>query len=130
MNDVGFVLQLTVHIELVIAQVNAVSRDSDDALYHVQAGLSRGKKYNDVMAVNVPIGNQRTDEGGLRREYHPVHKNVVTDEQRVLHRTGRNLKCLQRERDDEQADNKNHGHRSDELGGGLFRFLFLLCCFL
>ena len=50
---------------------------------------------------------------------------MVADEQRVLHRAGRNVEGLQREGNDEQAGHQHDGHGGDEFRSGFLRLLWL-----
>ena len=72
----------------------------------------------------------RTEPPGSRRELLAIHKHVVPDQQRVLHRTGRNLERLHDEGDDEQAGHQHGRQRRKKLDCGFARFFRLRIFFL
>ena len=64
------------------------------------------------------------------RELHPVHEDMVADQQRVFHRTGGNLESLQDERNDEQPGHQNRRQRGQKFDCSLARLFFLFLFFL
>ena len=106
-DDVRFIQFLAIAIDHAVAQVKAVSGNTHDPLDHIQPWFCRRKKDYDISTSYFPIRKQRTSPMRSRRELHTVHKNVVTDQQCVLHGTGGNLEGLHDEGDNEQAGHQN-----------------------
>src|SRR5579862_1953143 len=73
--------------------------------------------------MDIPVRKQRPDPVALRRKLNPVDEDVVPDQQRVLHRTRRNLKRLYHECDDEEPGYQDRGQRRKKLNRGLLRLL-------
>jgi hypothetical protein len=105
--------------------VNPVARNPYDALDNVKAWLRRRKKYNDVAMAYLPVRQDGTKPPRPRRELLAVHKDVVADQQSIFHRTGRNLKCLNDERNDEKPRYQYCRQRGEKLDCGFARFFRL-----
>src|SRR5258708_8565489 len=114
-NRVWLVQTLSVAIDHSIAQVNAVSGNSDDALHHVQARRYGREEDDDVSVAHVTVRHERTNVAGLGGGRETVNKNVVAYQQRWLDGAGWNGKCLK-----DKGDDKNPGNKyCDEAGNGL-----------
>ena len=103
LQHIRLVQLFTVAIDHPVAQVNSVSGNAHDPLHYVKVRLGRGEKYHDVSTMDPTIRKDGAHPTGSWRELHTIHKNVVADEQRVLHGGGRNFKCLNHEGDNEQT---------------------------
>src|SRR5581483_874255 len=110
-NDVRLVKLFSVAIDHAIAQMDAIPRHSDDALHHVQPRLSRRQENHDVASPDVAIGQQGAHPLCGRRKLFTIYKHVVADQQRVLHRTGWNLKGLNDKGDDKETGHEDSGER-------------------
>src|SRR5271169_5346103 len=125
MQHIRFIQRLAVAIHHAVPQVNPVSGHANDALHDIKSrGLGR-QKHHDIPKPHVPIGKQRAHPRTPGRELDAVHKNVIADQQRVLHRTRWNLKRLHHKRDDEQPGYQHRCQRGEKLDRGLLRLLFL-----
>src|SRR5215469_4523625 len=76
--------------------------------------------------MDITVGKQRSDPVAFGRELNSVDEDVVPDQQRVFHRTRRNLKRLHHECDDEKPGHQDRSQRREKLDRG---FLRLLCRF-
>src|SRR5271155_377127 len=103
MNHVGLIQLFPVAVDHGVAQMNAVSRNADDSLDHIQPRFRRREKYDDVTAVYLPVGQNGTKPPRPWRELLAVHKYVITDQQSVLHGTRWNLERLHDERNNKQT---------------------------
>ena len=101
MDDVRLVEFFAIAIDDAVAKVNAVARNSNDAFDHVEPSFGGREEDHDIASVHLAIGKQRSQVVRGWRELHAIDKHVVADQQGVLHRTGRDLKGLQDECDDE-----------------------------
>ena len=106
--------------------MDPVPGNADDALDHVESGLGRREKHHDVTASDLTIGEKRAGPTRAWSELDPVNKNVISNEQRVLHRAGGDLKRLDDKRDDEQASHQHRCQRCQELNCCFARLFFLL----
>src|SRR5258708_16945027 len=114
-NRVWLVQTLSVAIDHSIAQVNAVSGNSDNALHYVQSRGYRREEDDDVSVAHVTVRHERTNVAGLGRGRETVNKNVVAYQQRALHGARWNGKGLK-----DKSDDKNPGNKHcDEAGNGL-----------
>src|SRR5581483_1573008 len=119
----------TVAIDHTIAQMNAVSRSSNDPFDHVQAGLSRREEHDDVSALDVAVVHNGPDPAGAGRELNAVHKNVIAHQQGVFHRAGGDLESLNNEGDDEQPGDQHRGERGKKLNCSFALFFWFLFFF-
>src|SRR5207247_10970053 len=94
MDDIGFIQLFTIAIDGAVTQVNAVSRDSDDALHDIKPRLSGRKKDDDVAVVGLTIRQQWPYRIRTRRELHPIAKNVIYDQHIVIDGAGGNLESV------------------------------------
>ncbi len=106
---------LAVAIDDTIAQVDVVARDAHDPFHDKQTLFLGRKEHNNVIAADVAVRQKRPQPMRRRRELLPVHEYVVADQQRVLHRTGGNLKRLQYKCNDEQAGDQHSRQRGQEF---------------
>ena len=81
------------------------------------------QKHHDVASPHLTIRKQRSHPRSLRRKLNAVHEYVIADQQRVLHRTRRNLERLHHKCDDEQSRHQHRGQRRQKLHRSLARFL-------
>ena len=79
----------------------SITRNADDSFHDKEAMFGWREKNHDVPLADVAIGHQRPDPACRQRKLLAIDEYMVTNEQRVLHGTGRNFKCLQDERDNE-----------------------------
>src|SRR5579864_8268409 len=87
-------------------QLDAVSRHADHALHKVLRWVDWIVEHNDVAAANLPVRNDVIgDSASPVTQF--IDQEVITDQQRVLHRLGRNLERLHDKGNDEDGD--HHG---------------------
>ncbi len=115
---------LAVAVHHTVPQMNLVSGNADDALHHEEALFLGRQEHHDVASPDVAVGQQRSQPARLGGKLLAVHEHVIPDEQRVLHRTGGNFKCLQDKRDDEQARDQHSCQGRQKFHRGLARLLF------
>ena len=125
MQNVGFVQRYAVAIHDSVAQMNPVAGHADDPLHHIHASRCRVRMQedHDLAALRVAIGKQRPHPRSLGRKLDAVHEHMVADQQRVLHRTRRNLERLHHKRDDEQSGDQHRRQRRQKLDRGFLRLL-------
>ncbi len=112
---------LAIAKDLAVAQANTIPRNSNDSLHDVHVGRAgiHGKEHHNVAAMNVGVLHDRLDPAGAGRELHPVHKDMITDQQRPLHRGRRNLERLNDERNNEKPSHQHARERGKKLHGSL-----------
>ena len=128
------ILFLSIEEDDAVAQVDAVSGDTYDALDEVKIGLARLEEHDDVAALDVAVVNQRHPVG-RRSEGDAVDQDVIADEQGLLHGRRRNLEVLEDECQDEKADDQYAADGGESLewsffGGLCRRNLLLFQCFV
>src|SRR5689334_2091627 len=116
--------------------MNVVTRNRHNALHKIKSRFGWRNKDGDIVTMEFVIGHQRSGKAVLASRGEPVNKHVITDQQRVLHGAGGNLKVLDDKRDDEKTSYKNRGKSSDRLRKSfllpdflLFTLLRLFCFF-
>ena len=102
--------------------MKAVAGDADDSLDHVKSGFGRRKKNNDIAVVYLAVRKNGAEPLRPRCELFAIYEYVVADQQRVLHRAGRNLKGLHDKGNDEEASYQYCCERCEELNRRFARF--------
>jgi hypothetical protein len=95
---VGLVDRRAVHVDLLLAQLDLVARQTDHALHEVAFRIFRKLEHHDVTALD-------------RREAHLVDDEMVAHQEIGLHRPGRNLERLKHPRAHEQREDDRDDQR-------------------
>ena len=101
---------------------NNAGGHANHTLHKVLRGMDGITKNNNVSPSNLLVRHEEAPEAASAVTQF-VHQKIVTDQQRIFHRAGRNLERLQAEGDDEQSDGQHQRHRLDEFRLGLALFL-------
>src|ERR1019366_8384056 len=111
---------LAIAIDHAVNQLDAIARHSHYALHDVEAGLRRRNKHKNVIVLGVAIGNQRANPIRLGSQVDAIHKDVVANQQGILHGTGGDDEGLQRKSNDEESGHQNDRDRSNKLRSRFF----------
>src|SRR5205814_60972 len=104
---ISFYHRRAVYIHLLIDQADVISGNSDYSLYEVQPGIEWVMKNYDIPAFYLAI-RQKLARKVTDAEVQFIHQQVVTGEKRIFHGLGRDLKCLDDERDDKDGNDDDH----------------------
>ena len=99
----------TVAHHLLILHVNAVARNSDDALDVSLANVFGIVEGHDVAALHFAIGQQVRPPGAGIGVDHAIHQHVVAHPQSALHGSGGDHVGLHQRGGGEEKDNERHG---------------------
>ena len=126
--------QLTVDINLIIAKLNRFARQPDhsfDVIYLIRNDSSESvsarifsktgifENYN-VAAPYFALRQKRNRFAAGRKDEF-VNQQIIADQNRILHRTGRNRYGLQNKRHPENRHNQGHDKRFEILSKSAFR---------
>jgi len=121
---------LAIDVNDAIVKMNMVAGHSDKPLYQKEdcrlaitvdgAGLD---KHDDVAALWLAIVDEGHPLGG-RRQSDAVHNEVITDQERLLHRAGRNDEVLREKGKDKKAYDQNRANARRSFEGSLFVSFF------
>ncbi len=113
---VRFVEHRAVDVDALVAQLEGLAGQADDALDEVALRVLGVLEDHDLSAPHVGDGQQGPlERGGRRREHELVHQQVIADEQVVLHRSRRDLEGLHDPRAHEQRQDHGHHDRLEVL---------------
>src|SRR4029453_10717207 len=107
----GLVHQKAIYVDALVADLDVLTRQSDDALDEVSLRVFGILEHDDVPALYLLHRQQRLlGAAGIRAEHEFVDEQMIADEQVRLHRAGRNFEGL----DDERPDEQREHNRNDE----------------
>ena len=110
-----------VDVDLLLAQLDRLTRQPDHALDEVALGLLRILEHDHVAAANGPERQNRLlDARGARAEDELVDEQMIADQEVVLHRSGRDLERLHDEGADEQRQDDGDDDRFEVLAESRF----------
>ena len=110
-NGMSIVDQLTIDEKLLVADLHNIAGNTDDALDEILAGIFGKLEDDNVVALRIVDGDDGLfDEGRLDAIDELVDQNVIADQQRVLHGTGRDFESL----DHKGADKQGQYHGDDD----------------
>src|SRR5258708_6954719 len=92
--NVRFIEPLSVHVHQLIHNLDAVSGSSNDALDVMGMVLIRKLENDDAAPANFPVRQDAVVPMTAYSEDEFVHKEMIANEKRGLHRLGRNLEGL------------------------------------
>src|SRR5580700_4798934 len=95
--------RIAIYVHVLIDDANAISRQTDHALYVVRMIVEREFEDHDVAPPDGAIRKELFIPGAVSFENKLVHQQMISDQQRRLHRLRRNFKCLHDESSSEKS---------------------------